>query len=249
VLATARTNSRGVSFVDDFDAATGPMALVLQLRLEHAPAGVQHGLRHACLGQLQAAHVAHDDVLVVLHDATGERVDRVQSAVRCFGVVALRLPIVAPALGLGDLVLDVAIKRPGVQRRAIAGGGHALEAQVDAHGLVRRDIELDRHLHRHVEEPLAQRVLRERPVAELHPFQTRGLEQTQRLLAECHAYTGTLEACRLEGDPAEASLRSGADPPAQLRALELPALAGVLAVDPLDRVRANPVEALRGPGG
>ena len=44
------------------------LALVLQLRLEHAPAGIQYGFGHPGLCQLQAAHIADFDDLIVVYD-------------------------------------------------------------------------------------------------------------------------------------------------------------------------------------
>jgi hypothetical protein len=62
--STARTASRGVSLVDDLYGSAGALALVLRESFECARAGVQHGFRHPGLRQLQAAHIAHDDVLI-----------------------------------------------------------------------------------------------------------------------------------------------------------------------------------------
>src|SRR3954470_1440661 len=70
--STARTASRGVSLVDDLDGSAGALAFVLQESFEQAPAGVQYGLRHPCLRQLQATHIAHDNLLIGIHQPAAE---------------------------------------------------------------------------------------------------------------------------------------------------------------------------------
>src|SRR6202789_3525265 len=60
--------SRLVSLIDDNNAPAGLLALVLQLRLEHAPPGIQHGFGHPSLRQFQAAHIADFDGLIVVYD-------------------------------------------------------------------------------------------------------------------------------------------------------------------------------------
>src|SRR5579883_1563719 len=56
--AAIRTRSRGVSFVDDPDGPAGILAFITQHLSEQAPSAVEHGSRHPCLDQLQAAHIA-----------------------------------------------------------------------------------------------------------------------------------------------------------------------------------------------
>jgi len=43
------------------------LAFVLQLRLEYAPTGIEHGFCHPGLYQFSATHIADDDVLVFLN--------------------------------------------------------------------------------------------------------------------------------------------------------------------------------------
>jgi hypothetical protein len=54
-------SSRSVTFIDDLNAPTGVLALVVQLRLEHPAAAIQHGLGHPRLDQPSAAHIANED--------------------------------------------------------------------------------------------------------------------------------------------------------------------------------------------
>jgi predicted TIM-barrel enzyme len=74
------------------------LALILQLRFEHAPAGIQHGLRHAGLHELQAAHVANDDILILINQLSGKLMQRIGAAAGCFPMQALSLALVPAAL-------------------------------------------------------------------------------------------------------------------------------------------------------
>jgi hypothetical protein len=67
---TMGTGDAGVSLADDLEAPGSLLALVIQEPPEHPPTGIQHGLRHPCLDQFGAAHIAHDNVLIPLHDAS-----------------------------------------------------------------------------------------------------------------------------------------------------------------------------------
>jgi hypothetical protein len=58
---TAAARSRCVSLADDENASAGLLALVMQLRLEHAPAGIQHGFGQPCLDELGAAHITYEN--------------------------------------------------------------------------------------------------------------------------------------------------------------------------------------------
>ena len=62
----AAAGARGVSLADDSNASAGLLALVLQLPLEHAPAGIEHGFGHPRLYQSGATHVANEDALILL---------------------------------------------------------------------------------------------------------------------------------------------------------------------------------------
>jgi hypothetical protein len=70
--STARTASRGVSLVDDLYGSAGALALVLQESFEQAPARIEHGLSHPCLRQLQATHIAYDDLLIRVDQLAAE---------------------------------------------------------------------------------------------------------------------------------------------------------------------------------
>jgi len=76
-----RTGAAGVSLVDDLKGSARLLALVLQIPSEHAPPGIQHGLRHACLHQLRAAHVAHSDLLILIHELAAELMQRILAPV------------------------------------------------------------------------------------------------------------------------------------------------------------------------
>jgi hypothetical protein len=69
--------SRRVSFIDDSYASAGLLALVLQLRLEDAPARIEHGFGHSGFGKFQAAHIADEDVLILIDYSSGKFVQGV----------------------------------------------------------------------------------------------------------------------------------------------------------------------------
>jgi len=77
-----RTGAAGISLVDDLKGSARLLALVLQKPFKHTPAGIQHGLRHPRLHQLGAAHVAHRDLLILIHDLAAELMQRILAPVR-----------------------------------------------------------------------------------------------------------------------------------------------------------------------
>jgi len=74
------------------------LALILQLRFEHAPAAIQHGLRHAGLHELQAAHVSNDDILILINQLSGKLMQCIGAAASGFPMHALGLALVSAAL-------------------------------------------------------------------------------------------------------------------------------------------------------
>jgi hypothetical protein len=77
-----RTGAAGVSLVDDLKGSARLLAFVLQKPFEHAPCGIQHGLRHPCLHQLSTAHVAHGDLLILIYELAAELMQRILAPVR-----------------------------------------------------------------------------------------------------------------------------------------------------------------------
>jgi hypothetical protein len=57
------------------------LALVLQTPSEHTPSGIQHGLRHPCFHQLGTAHIAHHDLLILIHYPAAELMQRILAPV------------------------------------------------------------------------------------------------------------------------------------------------------------------------
>jgi hypothetical protein len=47
------------------------------LRLEHAPAGIEHGFGHPGLGKFQAAHIADENVLILIDHSSRKLVQGV----------------------------------------------------------------------------------------------------------------------------------------------------------------------------
>jgi len=68
------------------NASAGLLALVLQLRFEHPPASIEHGLGHPRLNELEAAHVAYDDVLILVDHLPRKLMQRVDPTARGFSV-------------------------------------------------------------------------------------------------------------------------------------------------------------------
>src|ERR1700680_104581 len=82
-----------VSLTDDKNASAGLLALILQLRLEHAPAGIKHGVGHPCLHKLGAAHIAYEDPLIPVHYLCREFMQGILAPTCCRAVQALRLTL------------------------------------------------------------------------------------------------------------------------------------------------------------
>jgi hypothetical protein len=64
--------SRRFPFADDLNASAGLLALVLQLRVEHAPSRIERGLGHPRLDQLEAPHATDDDVLILIDTSSSK---------------------------------------------------------------------------------------------------------------------------------------------------------------------------------
>ncbi|HEY2685365.1 MAG TPA: hypothetical protein VGI93_17755, partial [Steroidobacteraceae bacterium] len=96
---TAAACSCCVFFVDDEEASAGLLALVLQLPLEHAPTGIQHGFGHPGLGELETADITDDDRLIGFYDLARKLVQRVLSAPGGPAMQPFGLTFVAAALG------------------------------------------------------------------------------------------------------------------------------------------------------
>jgi hypothetical protein len=80
------------------------------LRLEHTPTGIQYGFRHPGLRQLQAAHIADDDCLILINNPSRELVQGVFAAPCGLTVQPLRLPPMTAPLGHRDLLFDAAVE-------------------------------------------------------------------------------------------------------------------------------------------
>src|SRR5205807_2246480 len=175
--STARTGSRCESLAHDDHRSAGVLALVLQHLPEHPPPAIEDGLCHARLHQLRAAHIAHGNVLILIHDPAAELMQCVPAAVHCSPVQELGLTPVATALGLGNARLDVAVEATALAPSPIARDRDLLQPQVNAHRLLWCDSALDLHLQRQAEPPIPERILRKAALPPLHPLQPLGLEE------------------------------------------------------------------------
>src|SRR5207253_9906616 len=131
--STAGTGSRCESLTHDDHRSAGVLALILQHLPEHPPTAIEHGFRHPRFHQLRAAHIAHGNVLILIHDPAAELMQRVPAAVRRPAMQELRLAPVAAALGLGNARLDVPIEAPALAAGPVARDRDLLQSQVDTH--------------------------------------------------------------------------------------------------------------------
>jgi hypothetical protein len=114
--------SRAVSLIDDSYASAGLLAFVLQLRLEHAPARIEHGFGHPGFDEFQAAHIADEDVLILIDNLSRKLVQGIFAAPGGLPMQPFRLALVATALGLSDFVLDTPVELSGNELVPIARG-------------------------------------------------------------------------------------------------------------------------------
>jgi hypothetical protein len=92
------------------------------LRLEHAPARIEHGFGHPGLGKFQAAHIADDYLLILIDYSSRKLVQGIFAAPGSLPVQPFRLALVTPALSLSDTLLDTPIELSGNELVPIAGG-------------------------------------------------------------------------------------------------------------------------------
>src|SRR3984957_3770023 len=239
---TAAACSRCVSLVDDLYAPAGLLALVLQLRLEHPPAGIEYGLGHPRLRQPGTAHIAHDNGLIGIDQVTGKSMQGVMAAGGRGPVQSLGLAPMTAALGLGDLRLEAAVKPTRLELLPIAGRGRRLEPQIDADRRFRGHRSLDGHFDWNAQPPVADRVLGEATGLPYHALEALCLEHAERLARKTQTAAFALDLCRFARHPTERTARPAAHPPAQFRLLELSPAPGELRIHPLNRVRADVIE-------
>jgi len=131
---------------------------------EHAPASVQHGLRHASLRQLPAVHVPNADEAVLSHNLRGELVQEVLPAIGNPGMDRPCPSLLLRPLGHGKLRLQVSIEalRLDVLDRLVREGGEFFQTEIDTQ-FPGADLALGNfHLAGDVDVPVTLRILRER---------------------------------------------------------------------------------------
>src|SRR5271165_4260213 len=92
--------SRCVAVVDDANASAGLLALVLQLRFEHAPARIQRKFFLARSGGLKPSHIADEDRLIAINNFPGILMQGILSAAHRCALQALGASFVAKAPGM-----------------------------------------------------------------------------------------------------------------------------------------------------
>jgi len=109
-------------------ASTGLLAFIPYLRFEHTPAGIQYGFCHPCLHQVEAAHIADEYPLIGINHPPREFVQSVFASSRRASVQAFGLAFVSPTLGLGNALLDAAVKMRCLELLPIARGRGVFQA-------------------------------------------------------------------------------------------------------------------------
>src|SRR5207249_3516568 len=155
----------------------------------------------------------------------------------------------AATLGLGDPLLDNAIKAPRLAAFPITRHRNSLQSEVNPDCLTRCRRLFDTDFHRQTQPPVPDGILRKAALLPLHPVKPLTLEHSKRLTAEAQRLTLALEARRLERHPAKRTACTPAHPPAELAASGRSTLRGILPVHALDRISADLFEVLRPAGG
>ena len=107
------------------------MALGPELCPEHAPPGIEHGLRKGSLGKGGGAHVVDEDRAVARGQGAGKLVQVVRPAVFDLGMDRPLASLLAGALRGGKLALEIPVQRRRLDLDAVGGGLQVLQCEVD----------------------------------------------------------------------------------------------------------------------
>lgn len=159
--ATIRAGLGGKSFIDFLVPRAMPNGLVREHVAEGRPACIKNGFRHAGLGESGSVHVAHCDVIELLHDAVRELMEKVGPTVGDSSVNASGLPFLSRSLSLSERAFKLAEVSGVLDPLAIRECGKFFQAQIypDARGW--RSGLLVSHFNHDVQEPVAASVTRE----------------------------------------------------------------------------------------
>jgi hypothetical protein len=164
-------------------------------------------------------------------------------------VQTFRLALVGPTLGLGNPLLDTAVKMPRLKFLAIARGHGIFEPQIKSYRRFGGCTLLDFTGHGQTQPPIADRVLRKATGFPSFALQQSSFEHPDRFAAKAQPFTLLFQLHGLKGYPPQGSFSSSADPPAQLYPFELLSARSKLGIHPLYGVRANVLEEFGGPSG
>lgn len=128
----AMTRSGSVRLVDLKKRCLPSGRLVPQHFLEHVPARIQDGLSHLGLDEFGAAHVTDDDQFIFKGNPGGCDVQMVFARVGDLGMDRSNALFVSGPLRLTQGVCVFPVMLESGNARAVATGGHSLEAEVDA---------------------------------------------------------------------------------------------------------------------
>ena len=121
--ATARAGLGGVAFVNFFEQYPCAIAFVPEHGSEAAPAGIEYGFCHPCLGQRERLHVADEYCSVTVGQLGAALLQKIGTTISDLGVDRLDPSRFAGALRHGECWLEVAIKRMSLNLVAVVRGG------------------------------------------------------------------------------------------------------------------------------
>ncbi len=211
-----RTGDAGVSLIDDLNASAGVLAFVLQLRFEHSPAGIEHGLCHPCLNQFGAAHIANNYLLILINNLSGKLMQGIGSTSSSLAVNALCLLAVPVALRVGQTLRVSVGPSPCRQRVTIACRGDGLESKVDANSLERRDRDHFLLINWYAQPPVTARVLSKISALELLAIEACRFKNAKRLSCKPNSSALSLNPRAFKWHPPERTPRSCRNSPAKL---------------------------------
>ncbi len=218
-----------------------PCAMLNSRVREFVPKGrppcVEDAFRHGGLGEFRGGHVAHRDVIKLLHDAVRELVLKVVAAVCRLRLDRLDAARLVRTLRRCQRFLCATVQALCFNFLARAQDSKILQAEVDADAaqwLTQRHVG---YFDADVQEPVSARVAREvRTVLDLGADRQRAaLEYLELTAVEVEAVRRFSQGAALERHPTERLLAT----PAQVGPLLLAARLRVLLADGVDRARVQ----------
>src|SRR5271156_1920416 len=240
-----RTDPGRERFIDFLVPSPVRNRFVTEHASEGRPACIEDGFRQAGLGESGGVHIADRDVVELSNDVSRAFMVKVTAGIGDTGVNVRRLTSLTGPLRDSEFVGQLAQEPrvldplPGREDREV------FEAQVDADTAAHRPRFRRSHLHDDVQEPMPACIAGEvGAVLDLAVGERAGVKHPKGVAGEAEGLPLALQIAALQGHPAQ---RAPA-PPAQARAISLPAGLGVLLADRVDNTGMQG-EILAAPGG